>query len=120
MDFITAPNEEVQAPIGGVVKRVLYAYAHNSRLAGVEIVNEAGPSANIVDVDPLWVAIGMRVDAGDVIGYAQNLHVKYNQTMSNHVHVEIRVGGKVVNPCEFMRDGPDEMRSDCSRHRALS
>ena len=106
MDFITAPGEEIQAPIGGVVKRVLYPYAGDTRLTGVEIVNEAGQSAKIFYVNPLSVAIGMRVDAGDVIGYAQDLHVKYNQTMTNHVHVEIRVSGKVVNPYEFMRDGP--------------
>ena len=106
MDFITAPGEEIQAPIGGVVRRVLYPYAGDTRLTGLEIVNEAGQSAKIFYVNPLSVAIGMRVDAGDVIGYAQNLHVKYNQTMTNHVHVEIRVSGKVVNPFEFMRDGP--------------
>lgn len=106
MDFVTAPGEEIQAPIGGVVKRVLYPYAGDTQLTGIEIVNEAGQSAKIFYMSPLSVAVGMRVDAGDVIGYAQDLHVKYNATMTNHVHVEIRVSGKVVNPYKLMRDGP--------------
>lgn len=104
MDFTTAPGEEIQAPIGGVVTRFFYPYAGDRRLTGVEIVNDAGESAKIMYVNPLAV-IGNTVDAGKVIGYAQDLHVRYNQTMTNHVHVEIRVNGRTVNPYEFMRDG---------------
>jgi hypothetical protein len=50
-------------------------------------------------------AIGLRVDAGDVIGHAQNLQMKYASTMTHHVHVEIRVNGKVAHPHFFIRDG---------------
>jgi hypothetical protein len=103
MDYVTAPGEEIQAPIGGIVKRQLSPYAGDSRLTGVEIVNEAGQSAKIFYMKPLNVAIGMRVNAGEVIGHAQDLHLKYKPTMTNHVHVESRVNGVVKNPHEFMR-----------------
>ena len=106
MDFVAAPGEEIQAPIGGIVTRVLYPYAGDRRLTGVEIVDEAGQSAKVFYLSPLSAALGMRVEAGDVIGFAQDLQVRYGPAMTNHVHVEIRVSGKVVNPYDFIRDGP--------------
>jgi RHS repeat-associated protein len=105
MDFVAFPGEEILSPIGGVVRRVLYPYATDTRLTGVEITNEAGQSAKIFYIAPYPVAIGMRVEPGDAIGRAQNLGIKYNGTMTNHVHVEIRNAGQVVDPFYFMRDG---------------
>jgi len=103
-DYTTTPGQDIEAPIGGVVTGV-NPYRGDPRLMGVQITNEAGQVARVFYVKPFDVVVGMRVEAGDVIGTAQDLHVKYNSNMTNHVHVEIRVNGKLTTLSNFIYDG---------------
>lgn len=88
VDFVAAAGDAVRAPIAGVVTQIGPAYAGESRLLYVEIVNPlTGYTARVFYVSPR-VRPGVTVDAGAVIGQAQDLAARYPAGMTNHVHVE--------------------------------
>ncbi len=89
VDLIATPGEPVRAPIAGVVTRVGAAYAGQDRLRFVEIANaQTRYTARVLYVGAT-VALGSHVDAGDLIGSAQDLTVRYALGITNHVHVEL-------------------------------
>lgn len=88
VDFVAAAGDAVRAPIAGVVTQIGPAYAGEDRLLYVEIVNPlTGYTARVFYVSPR-VRPGEAVDAGTVIGRAQDLAARYPAGMTNHVHVE--------------------------------
>jgi murein DD-endopeptidase MepM/ murein hydrolase activator NlpD len=92
VDFIAAPGEPIRAPIAGVVTRVGAAYAGQDALQYVEIANTATRyTARVLYIGPA-VQLGWTVAAGDVIGRAQDLGLRYPAGMTNHVHVELTGG----------------------------
>lgn len=99
VDFVAAPGESIRAPIAGVVTRVGAAYAGQDALQYVEIANTATRyTARVLYVGPV-VQPGSTVAAGDIIGRAQDLGVRYPAGMTNHVHVELTGGqGGRVDP----------------------
>jgi RHS repeat-associated protein len=101
-DFIASPGEEISSPIGGTVRRSFFAYRGDQRFTGLEIVGDSGISSKVMYVQPFTGIIGMRVEPGDSIGRAQDLHQKYQPTMTNHVHVEIRQNGSTRNFFDFI------------------
>lgn len=89
IDLMAAPGEPVRAPIAGVVTRIGAAYAGQDRLQFVEIANpQTRYTARVLYVGAT-VALGSHVDAGDLIGSAQDLAVRYALGITNHVHVEL-------------------------------
>lgn len=99
VDFVAAPGEPIRAPIAGVVTRVGAAYTGQDTLNYVEIANSVTRyTARVLYVGPA-VQPGWTVAAGDVIGRAQDLAVRYPAGMTNHVHVELTGGqGGRLNP----------------------
>ena len=105
-DFLAVPGQEVFAPISGVV-RIARPYKDDSRFSGVEIYGTGGASkVKVFYISPA-VAAGETVEAGQPIGTVQDLSVKYGAAFlpQNHVHVEVRRAGVVVNPTGYF--GPD-------------
>ena len=96
-DFLSKGGEKVFAPISGRV-RVLYPYSDDPRFQGVEIT-EGQMSVKIFYFEPS-VKTGDIVTAGDDIGRAQNLGIKY-KGIPNHIHVEIRRGGVLRDPSPY-------------------
>lgn len=98
-DFLVNPGDPVFAPLSGVV-RTLKPYADDNRFDGVEIVGSI--SVKVMYFLPN-VTTGQHVTAGQLIGYAQDLGIKYGSKVPNHLHVEVRFykGGKPVNPDPF-------------------
>jgi murein DD-endopeptidase MepM/ murein hydrolase activator NlpD len=89
VDFLATPGEPVRAPIAGVVTRIGAAYAGQDRLQFVEIANaQTRYTARVLYVGAT-VALGSHVDAGDLIGSAQDLTVRYALGITNHVHLEL-------------------------------
>ena len=71
-DYQTYPEEPVQSPIGGAV-RLSSPFGPDSPFRRVRIENEAGQLVKVFYVRPLDVVVGMRVEAGEIIGRAQDL-----------------------------------------------
>lgn len=82
------PNQPVVAPISGVISRRVYAYVNDPQWQGLEIIGRRATVKLLyvlVDND----LIGKEVQAGDVIGTAQDISQRYNPAMAPHVHLEI-------------------------------
>lgn len=97
-DFLIAPGAAVFAPISGKI-RIAQPYATDNRFGGVEI------KGNVYAVKVFYfsptVSGGDIVKAGDLIGYAQNLGIKYGSVVPNHLHVEVRRAGMVTDPSPY-------------------
>lgn len=89
VDLIASPGEPVRAPIAGVVTRVGAAYAGQDRLRFVEIANAQTRYLARVLYVSATVTPGAHVEAGDTIGSAQDLTVRYALGITNHIHVEL-------------------------------
>lgn len=97
-DFVVAPGADVAAPVGGVITDIGFAYQGKEKLNFIEIKNEAlNLKARVFYVDPI-VAIGQTIMAGDSIGAAENLALRYPGGIVNHVHVELHDAMGVLDP----------------------
>jgi len=85
-DFVAEVGSPVRAPISGVVNRVGYCYSDDLTYRLVEIVNE-DYVCRVLYVLPA-IAEGTQVDAGDVIGTAQDLRPRY-RGITPHVHCDL-------------------------------
>ena len=94
IDLITDPGELLFAPIDGdIVREAIYG-----PFTGIVIRGSGAWSG--YDVKVLY-ARGYRsgpVKAGDLIGYAEDISIKYGSNITNHVHVEVRTDGVLVSP----------------------
>jgi murein DD-endopeptidase MepM/ murein hydrolase activator NlpD len=97
-DFIIAPGAEVAAPLAGTVTDIGFAYDGKEKLNYIEIKNAALKlKARVFYVDPS-VAVGQTVAAGDALGVAEDLALRYPGGITNHVHVELRDAMGILDP----------------------
>lgn len=97
LDILSTPGQPVFAPFGGKV-RTFRPYPDYPLLDGVSIQGKAY-TAKTMYVLPV-VKTGDRVRAGQLVGYAQSLQVKY-PGISDHIHQEIWLAGTSRNPDKF-------------------
>lgn len=97
-DFLVAPGSPVFAPTGGTI-RIAQPYANDPRFSGVEIKGRVY-SVKVFYFAPN-VQNGAIVKAGDLIGHAQDLGIKYGSVVPNHLHVEVRKAGIVSDPSPY-------------------
>lgn len=95
IDFVTDVGEKVFAPVSGKVTRHLYA-ASDLVHKGIEIVT-GNEKHQIFYIKPT-VSPGSYVKKGQVIGTADDLSKKYGSAMTNHVHHEIEINNKFIDP----------------------
>ena len=89
-------GEPILAPISGLVIREAIPYK-DSLLSGVVI--QGSEEYGGIDVKLFYVG-GLycgAVRAGDVIGHAQDLTVRY-PGITNHVHLEVYIRGMATSP----------------------
>lgn len=92
-DYIVIPGEEVYSMIGGKVEKYERPYAHHPFWRGVQIANHMF-RLEMWYMDPTTVVVpGQIVKAGDLVGYAQNISLKYppnkDGAMTPHIHVRL-------------------------------
>ena len=86
VDIVSKPNENVYAPIGGIIRNGIVSSIHRERkLVAISRGNE--------EVKLMYVSgnlpNGTEVKKGDIIGVAQDTRALYNlPRMLSHVHVE--------------------------------
>lgn len=87
-DYEFSIGEVVRCPVAGTVGRLGYPYSGNSEYRLIEVLTHDHKMIwRFFYVNPT-VRAGALVDAGDVIGVAQDIQKKYDRQMTNHVHVE--------------------------------
>ena len=97
IDLLCKKGQAVYAPIDGVIARKAYPYANDSKYEGCVIYN-SDTKTEVKFFYMICNRVGDTVKKGDAIGYCQAINEKYGSTMKNHLHIEIRVDGKLVNP----------------------
>jgi murein DD-endopeptidase MepM/ murein hydrolase activator NlpD len=106
-DIIAAPGAIVRAPIEGEVTKMGAVYRNSEKLRFVEITNEHSKLTTRVMYVTASVGIGDQVSAGEPIGFAQDLQQRY-PGITNHVHVELRSQGRLLNPADYLPFFPGE------------
>lgn len=104
VDLNIEPGAEVFSPIFGKVVRITAPYKSDDRFKGV-VIDGLGPytgfSVKLFYLNPKQELIGRAVQRGDVLGYAQDLTIKY-KGISNHVHFEATLNGTQIDPSRFL------------------
>lgn len=103
LDLVVAEGQEVRSPIDGVLVRRATPYADDLRWSGCLITNDRY-EVKMFYMIPNNSKIGQKVKKGEVVGYAQNISLKYNDMMTPHLHVEIydKILGQ-QNPADFLK-----------------
>lgn len=86
-DFLCDPGQTVVAPIGGTILRVARPYG-NSEYSGVLLAGKT-LALKLFYLLPDESLIGKEVQAGDVIGIAQNISQMYGRSMRAHIHLQV-------------------------------
>lgn len=97
LDVVARAGEDVMSPIDGVVVREALPYANDPSYRGI-LIRGTGEWSGI-EVKMFYV-IGRKsgqVAAGEVVGTAQDISMKY-PGITNHVHLEVRQDGIEVPP----------------------
>ena len=105
LDIITTANSAVYCPIEGIMKRMAYPYGMSRRnvqwtgcvIDGVGAYR--GYEVKIFYMQPFL--IGEFVYPNDIIGKSQAISKKYSPAMIDHLHIEIRYKGQLVDPASL-------------------
>jgi murein DD-endopeptidase MepM/ murein hydrolase activator NlpD len=98
VDFECDPAQEVLCPISGKIVRIANPYSGDPNYSGV-LVENPRVTIKLFYVKVAQGMIGKEVKAGEVIGEAQDVTLKYKgQGMLPHVHLEI----VEIDPLLFM------------------
>jgi len=99
LDIAAPPGREVHAPADGIVTRA-------GRIGGlgnaVYISHGFGVNTRFGHMSKLTVKPGDRVHRGDVIGYVGST----GRSTGYHLHYEVHVDGKPINPLGYILDRP--------------
>lgn len=104
IDIVARVGDPVTSPIQGKVERKSFPYANDLRFTGVLLRGDGAHQGLVVKlfyVMPKARLIGHSVRPGDVVGHVQDLTAKY-PGITNHVHVEVRRNGVVIDPRSLM------------------
>jgi murein DD-endopeptidase MepM/ murein hydrolase activator NlpD len=97
IDISTSPGQPVFAPADGIVLRAERA----GRLGNsISLSHGFGYSTRYGHLSKIAVEAGQKVSRGDVIGYVGNT----GRTTGYHLHYEIKLDGRSVNPLAFIVD----------------
>lgn len=99
LDYLAEPGAPVRSPIDGTIERFGFPYFDDLRYELVAIRHQNGCLAKLMYVSPR-VEKGAAVQAGDIIGTAQDIRLRYpgHPQMSQHIHLQMSCDGKRVNP----------------------
>jgi murein DD-endopeptidase MepM/ murein hydrolase activator NlpD len=101
IDFSSYTGQSVKSPVTGKVLRISFPYANDLRYSGLLIQADTGEQVKIFYIQPGANIVKKRVQAGDEIGTAQDITLKYGQGMTNHIHVEITKNSVHMNPYQY-------------------
>ncbi len=101
IDLLVAEGQPVASPIDGVFTRYARPYANDARYDGLLITGTgrySGYEVKLFYLNPLPALLGQTVAMGDTIGIAQAISRKYGSGMRDHIHLELRHEGVLIDP----------------------
>ena len=101
IDFETVAGMMILSDIVGVVTKLGYPYADALEYRYVQVTDKDGYDVRYFYVDPI-VRVGDEVNDDTIIGVAQDLHVKFDENMTQHVHFEVKKEGQYQDPLEYL------------------
>ena len=102
IDILCQPGQVVRAPFAGRITQLVYPYPTDHRWQGFELQNSGNSlSARVYYCIPTAGLIGQSVQQGQAIATAQAIATKYGPGMKNHLHLELRKNGVVVDPTPY-------------------
>ena len=99
-DLVILPGKEVFAPGDGIYHRTGIVYAGDYRYLKCVLDLDEGLRVNMLYCWPRLTKL-KRFHRGDVLGTAQDLSALYPRII-NHVHSEVVVCGRRVDPMQFL------------------
>ena len=97
IDYNATPGQDVVAVTGGKVKRLGKAYAGDNRYDLVVIETPEGYEVRQLYLKPKAGIVGSQIQAGDVVGSAQDLRQKY-PGITPHIHVDVSKNKEKFDP----------------------
>jgi peptidoglycan LD-endopeptidase LytH len=100
VDLVCQEGETVYSPIDGKITRKAYPYSNDRNYEGCVIFDDKTQT----EVKLFYMVtnkVGQVVKQGDEIGKCQAINRKYGGGMINHLHLEIREEGVLINPEEI-------------------
>ena len=98
LDFKAPRGTSVKATGTGIVSLSRYNGGYG---LSVEIVHDNGLVTRYAHMHKLLVSEGQRINIGDIIGTVGNT----GRSTGPHLHYEVRLNGKPVNPMRFIQTG---------------
>ncbi len=100
MDMGAKSGETVHATAGGTVTKVSSSPSYGNL---VEIQHKFGFKTRYAHLKKVSVEQGDKVDVGDVVGYVGNT----GRSTGPHLHYEVQINDKVLNPYSFVKAQKD-------------
>src|SRR5229473_7531345 len=100
LDVGAPPGAQICAPIEGQVIRESIPYKGDSHFRGIVINGSGSWSGYEVKLFYVNGIICGQVNAGQVVGFAQDLSTRY-PGITNHVHMEVRKNGMLLSPADM-------------------
>jgi hypothetical protein len=99
IDVLTFAGQPIKAPFDLKFIRIAKPYKDDNILSGGIWKNE-NLEMKIFYISP--ITNKTKFSKGEIIGYSQNLNEKYGEGIGNHIHVEIRENGNLINPEKYV------------------
>ena len=96
MDFKAESGQILLSTVVGEVSKLGYPYSDDLDYRYVQVTDAAGYDIRFFYIDPS-IRLGDKVMLLDPLGEVQDLSNRYPE-MTNHVHIEIKKGGRFYNP----------------------
>jgi len=109
VDLEVEPGQAVVAPFNAYVEKIEYPYASDLSWKGVQISNDR-VRCEIWYMEPRLSIIKTHVGIGHILGYAQDISLKYppneHGAMTPHIHVRVS-----LKPFTYLIDGRYQQKS---------
>ena len=100
IDLLVRAGEGVYAPFAGRITHTR-PYANDTRFGGLRLQGEGKYADYLLKIFYLQPTATGSVTKGDLIGKAQAISLKYSPQMKDHLHIELYIQGKRVDPTPY-------------------
>lgn len=100
LDIVAKPLEFIYAPISGRLTRDAFPYKNDPTYRGAVITGTGEWEGYEIKIFYMVRKSLGNVEAGDFIGFAQDISAKY-PGITNHIHIEVKYNGLWIDPREL-------------------
>ena len=100
VDLSVKKGQPIYAPFKGTITRKAIPYANDTKWSGCVLTDNKGNEVKFFYLLPSKV--GKQVKRGEQIGIAQAISEKYGSPVTDHVHLEFRKNGVLIDPTKLL------------------